>query len=486
MSSLNGIRKEFRSFKTKDSFRTDYYLLPFTFRRFSEFELLVNEVGDMVSCSNGTVELLLQNEYESIANLDELLLNMIVGVQNDYAVIETLSNRLRHKRNFNPPSPVMHIVVLTLRCDHTCKYCQVSRVSEDKDKFDLSTSHKELVADAILSSTDPNITIEFQGGESLLAFDSLREFVERINSDPRSSSFDITWVVCTSLSILSEEHVLYFKEHDINISSSLDGPEDIHNGIRKIRSRDSYERVIKGLDLVDEHWDRNRVSALMTTTLKSFERSKDIIDEYIRQGFHNIFLRPISPYGFARKNKDSKYEITKFLDFYKAGIEYMLELNKSGVLVKEYYTVVLLRGLITPEKENYVDLMSPLGAGRISVVYDYDGFVYISDEARMLAQNQDYTFRLGHISEGLATLLKSSRNKKIQSLGLNDLHVACSECVYKSACGSDPLFHHASQRDAYGNMAMSEFCRRNMDTLDYLVEMSFKRPKDFEILKSWL
>jgi hypothetical protein len=40
----------------------------------------------------------------------------------------------------------------------------------------------------------------------------------------------------------------------------------------------------------------------MTTTQLSLQHPKEIIDEYVRQSFHTIFLRPISPYGFAVKS----------------------------------------------------------------------------------------------------------------------------------------------------------------------------------------
>ena len=223
----------------------------------------------------------------------------------------------------------------------------------------------------------------------------------------------------------------------------------------------------------------------MTTTINSFSKAKCIVDEYVF-GFRDIFLRPISPYGFATKNKDSKYEMSRFIEFYQEGLEYIISLNKRGIEIREFYTIVLLKGLITPHKETYVDLMSPIGAGRISVVYDYDGYVYISDEARMLAQNGDFTFRLGHISEGLPKLLSSKVNKNTQEKGISTLHAACSNCVYRNACGSDPLFHHATQDDSYGNMAKSSFCNRNMDSLDYLITMSIERPNDFQILKNWL
>ncbi|MEO7328208.1 MAG: His-Xaa-Ser system radical SAM maturase HxsB, partial [Minicystis sp.] len=32
----------------------------------------------------------------------------------------------------------LHIFVVTLRCDQSCQYCQVSRQSVDRDRFDMS------------------------------------------------------------------------------------------------------------------------------------------------------------------------------------------------------------------------------------------------------------------------------------------------------------------------------------------------------------
>jgi uncharacterized protein len=39
----------------------------------------------------------------------------------------------------------------------------------------------------------------------------------------------------------------------------------------------------------------------MTTTEASLNRVEDIIDEYLRLDLDGIFLRPLSPYGFAVK-----------------------------------------------------------------------------------------------------------------------------------------------------------------------------------------
>src|SRR4051812_42792201 len=66
---------------------------------------------------------------------------------------------------------------------------------------------------------------------------------------------------------------------------------------------DVYERALAGIKRAREVLGYESVSALMTTTRASLGRARDIVDEYVSQGFNNIFLRALSPYGFAIKTK---------------------------------------------------------------------------------------------------------------------------------------------------------------------------------------
>ena len=138
----------------------------------------------------------------------------------------------------------------------------------------------------------------------------------------------------------------------------------------------------------------------MTTTQLSLEHPTEIIDEYVRQGFHSIFLRPISPYGFAVKTKrKTGYQVDAFLNFYRTGLAHILEINKKGYDLAEVYTKILLTKILTPYGTGYVDLQSPAGAGINVLVYNYDGDVYATDESRMLAEMGDHTFRLGNVRQ---------------------------------------------------------------------------------------
>jgi hypothetical protein len=95
----------------------------------------------------------------------------------------------------------------------------------------------------------------------------------------------------------------------------------------------------------------------MTTTSRSLAYAREIVDEYVRLGFQSIFLRPISPYGFAvRTARRTGYHTTRFLDFYVRALDRILEVNESGLHFVEVYAQLLLTRLLTPFPTGYVDL----------------------------------------------------------------------------------------------------------------------------------
>ncbi len=69
--------------------------------------------------------------------------------------------------------------------------------------------------------------------------------------------------------------------------------------------------------------------------------------------------------------------------------------------------------MLTPFTTGFVDLQSPAGIINSVVVYNYDGYVYASDESRRLAEYHDYTFRLGHVTDKYENLFygKKKLNK---------------------------------------------------------------------------
>jgi uncharacterized protein len=225
----------------------------------------------------------------------------------------------------------------------------------------------------------------------------------------------------------------------------------------------------------------------MTTTQASLGRVEEIVDEYLGLGLEGIFLRPLSPYGFAIKTKQfTRYGGGDWLAFYERGLRYILEINRQGRRFPEFYAALLLRRLLTDHPTGFVDLRSPTGIGLGALVYNYDGKVFASDEGRMLAEMGDRTFELGDLeTDGYLDIILSDKLVDLVGSSLAQCAPQCSTCVFEAQCGADPVYHHATQRDPVGIKPLSEFCARQKGILGLLIDLLEHSPEDAKILRRW-
>lgn len=472
------------------SLETGYQLLPFRFIRLDGAKYVAtNLAGEYVVLNRHELHQVVNKELPAESALYNNLKSKHFLYDADSKVaLELLAMKIRTKMVPISHFTALHMFVVTLRCDHSCPYCQVSRQSEDRKAFDMSRETANKGIDFVFRSPSPALKIEFQGGESLLNFELIQYIVLQAKQRNQSEKRNLQFVIATNLSPLTDEILAFCQEHDVLISTSLDGPADLHNTNRPRPGGDSYERAIAGIQKVKDSLGPDKVGALMTTTKASLGRVEDIIDEYVRQGFQSIFLRPLSPYGFAIKTKTyDAYQTQEWLEFYKRGLDYILELNKQGLGFVEEYTALLLQKMLTPFGTGYVDLQSPAGIGISAIIFNYDGTVYASDESRMLAEMGDETFRLGDLntntyeeimlSEALLDPLEQSITESVP---------ACNDCGFQPYCGSDPVFHYATQGDVIGNKVTSGFCQKNMAMLRHIIALMEDDPEAKAILTQWI
>ena len=471
-----------RSFFTSPD--SDYGLLPFRFHRLDDkTEVLVNECGEFLLVPFGTAQKVVQ---KTLGTGDDLYFSLKAKhfIYDNYStpLWDVLASKYRTKFGFIYGSTKLHIFVVTLRCDHSCHYCQVSRQNVNKGEFDMSREVATAAVNVMLQSPAPHLTLELQGGEPLLAFDTIKHIVPLAKEGAIRLGKELDVVITSNLAFLTDEIIEYCKTQRIKLSTSLDGPEFIHNANRPRPGGDSYRVAVEGIKKARKALGADRVAALMTTTQLSLQHPLEIIDEYVRQSMHTIFLRPISPYGFAVKSRHKTgYQTDAFLEFYKTGLQHIVELNRKGYHLVEIYTKILLQKILTPQGTGYVDLQSPSGAGMNVLVYNYDGDVYATDEARMLAEMKDDTFKLGNVlTDSRANLFTSPAFVNMLEAACNQSLPGCSDCAFQAYCGSDPVYHHATQGDIFGHRATSEFCQRNMRVIELL--FSLLRNADREIV----
>lgn len=453
--------------------KKNYSLLPFKFEALdNEKVVLTNLVGQYVTLSRDKLNSLVLGSLDKVdTDYISLRSKHFIAEDNDHNSYELLSLKVRTKysnlRNFTN----LHMFVVTLRCDHSCHYCQVSRQSENKSAFDMTVETADKSLELVFKSPNPSIKIEFQGGEPLLNFELIKHIVNSAKSRNISEKRNLQFVITTTLTLLTDEILQFCKEHEIYLSSSLDGPEDLHNKNRPRPDKNSHQLFVKGLSKARDVLGIDGVSALMTTSPLSLTRVKDIIDEYIKLGFNGIFLRHLSPYGFALKTKSYQaYGVEKWLEFYKEGLEYIIDLNKKGIYFSEYFSTILLTKMLTTQDSGFVDLMNPAGIGIAAVTFNYDGDVYASDESRMLKEMGDTSFKLGNVHKNSYKEIFTSDallNALDESFTLSA--PMCSDCAFEQYCGADPVFHHAMFGDYLGKKPESEFCKRMMGAIKHLI-----------------
>lgn len=467
-----------------------YRLLPFRFLQYDAGrKIIVNEVGEYLFLSNADFDAFVSRRLDSDYDVYLDLKGKHFLFDSDSAApFELLALKYRTKKAHLSGFTKLHIFVVSLRCEHSCHYCQVSRVSADRALYDMSPETASRALDLVFRSPAEDLKIEFQGGEPLLNFELVRRVVEEAQRRAGEAGKRVEFVLTTNLALMTGEILEYFRAHNILISTSLDGPEFIHNANRPRPGNDSHRLTVEQVERAREVLGFDSVGALMTATRLSLGHPREIIDEYVGRGFQSIFLRSLSPYGFALKTRKLVgYTTDEFLKFYKEALDYILELNRRGTNFVETYAQILLTRILTPFSTGYVDLQSPAGAGIGVAVYNYDGDVYASDESRMLAEMGDTRFRLGNVHTD--TYEQIFGGKLLRSLAASscvESMPGCADCAFQPYCGADPVFNYATQGDVVGHRPTSDFHKKNLFIIKYLLDLYHSDETTRRIFWAWV
>jgi len=475
-----------------DIINQPYIILPFNFIRLENgYVLLVNVVGEYIHLPPSDFKKVI--DY-SLKQKSDIYLNLkakhfLTESITDPA-IELLSIKYRTKKEFLSDFTSLHMFVITQRCNQKCVYCQVGSKNLESENCDMDIETAKKATDITLTSPSKNIKIEFQGGEPLLNFETVKYIIEYGTKQAFIKNKKLEFVVCTNLTMANDDMLKYLADNNVFISTSLDGPKDVHDFNRRHKDgRGTYDDVIKSLEMAKKYINQDNISALMTTTKYSLNYAYEIIEEYVNNGFNSIFLRPLNPFGYARERMDDLgYSPLAFIEFYKKVLDYIIKINQEGFFLDEAFTSVLLTRILTPFSTGFVDLQFPAGTGISGVVYGHDGNVYLSDESRMLAQMGDFTFCIGNIfKDTYKEIFYGEKIRGIISTSCAETLPSCSDCAFQMYCGIDPIRNFAIHSDIIGHSPTDDFCIIHKEIIKYLFNLILKNDENaLDVFWSWL
>jgi His-Xaa-Ser system radical SAM maturase HxsB len=357
------------------------------------------------------------------------------------------------------------ILVPTLRCNLSCSYCQVSRVTDKAQGFDWSDATLAAVLGFIDALPSSHIKIEFQGGEPTLRPDLIQAVIDRCERFEHKQ-----FVICTNLQSINETLWSIFDSEHLYISTSLDGTEATH---ASQRTGEQTSAFLDNLAAVIERHGPEKVSALPTIDPKAPPEVDEIIDTYKSFGLDSIFLRPINYQGFARKRHRYSRELDESWNAYhRAFVERIIAINwedRTRVLEETYFSICLRR-IFQQRADRHVDLRNPNPLAVDYLVIDHDGTIYPTDEARMLARSGVIDLGLGKIGDDW----KGETWELLNGHCSNSFDPACERCTYQPFCGKDVIDDLARYGTIDVDRTETAFCRKHLAIFDHIFELIYR------------
>lgn len=466
----------------------------FRFKKMEESFLLTNDAGGHVFLNEPEFRDFLEGK------LDEKKEPYLTLAKNNFvknkADVGQLAEKYAQKKNFLFSGPSLHIMVVTLRCDNKCLYCHASAEDMRIKGTDMIRETAKKSLDIIFKTTSQYVAIEFQGGEPLANWPVVKFIIEEARKINKKAKKNLELRLVSNFNLMTKDKFEILIKNDVSLCTSLDGPAEIHNKNRPYmekKDRDSHKAVEfwtkyfrQVISKLKKKGYKQQINAITTVSRFSLAHPEKIVDEYLRLGYTEIFLRPLNPFGFSKKAWGKiGYDAGEYLAFYKKALDYIIELNRQGVAFEEKSAGIYLKKILSEYDPNMLELRSPCGAGIGQLAYNWNGDVYTCDEGRMLSMMGDENFKLGRVEDGYRKLIDNATVKTVCSASCLDTLPGCSDCAYLPYCGTCPIYNYTEQGNIFGQMPTNDRCKMNMAILDHLFE-KMRDKKIKAIFEKWL
>jgi uncharacterized protein len=443
-------------------------------RRLGDGVLVTSDTGEWTTLSEADYA-----RYLAGAVTDDEPLGGVLGARGllrDRLDFAKLGESLASRHLLSWPGPGVHTLVVTRRCNFRCVYCHASVVAENDLSTDMTPETARAAVDLVFESPNPELTLEFQGGEPLLNWPVVKFIVDYARAKNKTAGKRLHFGLISNFSLLDDIKIDWLAERGVSFCTSLDGPPDVHDANRVYLGGNGHASVIAGLKKIQAP------NAICTVTRRSLGRAREIVDQVVGLGLERVQLGPLDPVGFAKRSWDKiGYTSEEFVQFYGEALDHLISLNKKGVKAYEKTALVLLIRILEGGHWRF-----PNADGVSRLAYDWDGAVYTSEDGRLLAAEGDAFFKIGRVGEShLGDLLDHPLVRASLYAALPVSQPMCFHCAYAPFCTVQPVYNYETQGGPFGMMPTNGWCGKIMGIFDVLFAR-LQDPAARPVLESWL
>ncbi len=236
------------------------------------------------------------------------------------------------KAAYNPQNIIKAMCLhVSHDCNLRCKYCFASQGDFHGERLLMDLETGKAAIDFLLenSGNRTNLEVDFFGGEPLMNFDLVKEFVEYGDKREKEYGKNFRWTLTTNGMLLNDEINDFLNEHMSNVVLSIDGRKDINDDMRPtVNGKGSYDIIVpKFKKLIEGRGDKDYYIR-GTFTNKNLDFGEDLKDFY-EQGFMKTSIEPVvtdpkEDYAIREEHLD------RILEEYEKMSKYYLEVRKTN------------------------------------------------------------------------------------------------------------------------------------------------------------
>lgn len=317
------------------------------------------------------------------------------------------------------------LLSLTSNCNLRCRYCYVfneytgsSYIHQTMTPFLVKKTIKKM-----FDTYDSIGFIQFFGGEPNLVLGLMKIATEEIKKICQERNLSVPQLgIITNLTLLNDEIIDFYKENNLKITVSMDGPKEVHDYLRKYASgKASHKDILTNIERLKKRKIPFSVECTFTKIHVKKEISvKDLLDYFSRE------IKPVRLDIVCVMDKSESElnvydkEFPLVIDSFVEAIDSWFDYWKQGGEMIFGIIAEVMKGISFASKKDKLKMYCPAGDSYLAV--SPNGNIY---PCHLFLGNNKYL--LGKIDSQSPTINFNNR------LNQNN---ACRDCPTNSFCFS--------------------------------------------------
>lgn len=346
-----------------------------------------------------------------------------------------------------PFSDELTLLILdtTRACNLACKYCFVDApTSGTHMTMEIALKSLELALDYPLCAD--TLTVEFSGGEPLLNFDLIRNFIPIAIEKAKNRGKKLTFTIQTNGTLLNDEIISFLVKYRVNIGISIDGTKEFHDRNRVFSDGvGSSDVIIKNIHQLISIGCKPSILAVISSP----EQYDSVIAFAMDNNITEIRTNLVTKAGRAEGKDDFTIDYKGIAGKFISTAKNILE---GEVRIHDATLTFFLWNLLLSQP--HMCFRSPCGSGKNQISVTSDGNIYPCQGWRNIHDNP--------ISNVLNT--KDLKNALDGSVRVSELRThdvrnieVCQSCRFKAFCGVCPREIYTEKHTINEKIGFCEF-----------------------------